>query len=50
MLERLETLVNAQADFAFETTLAARNFAQFITVTIFLRILFAVTTNVEEET
>ncbi|MBN3895565.1 MAG: zeta toxin family protein [Nostoc sp. NOS(2021)] len=30
MLERLETLVNAEADFAFETTLAARNFARFL--------------------
>ncbi len=30
MLERLEILVNSEADFAFETTLAARNFAQFL--------------------
>ncbi|MTJ54667.1 Zeta toxin family protein [Anabaena sp. UHCC 0253] len=30
MLQRLETLVNDKADFAFETTLAARNFARFI--------------------
>ncbi len=30
MLERLETLVNTEADFAFETTLAARNFARFL--------------------
>lgn len=30
MLERLATLVNADADFAFETTLAARNFARFL--------------------
>ncbi|WP_375491820.1 zeta toxin family protein [uncultured Nostoc sp.] len=30
MLERLETLVNAEANFAFETTLAARNFARFL--------------------
>ncbi|WP_225893961.1 zeta toxin family protein [Atlanticothrix silvestris] len=30
MLERLETLVNAEADFAFETTLAARHFARFL--------------------
>ncbi|MBY5285718.1 zeta toxin family protein, partial [Anabaena sp. PCC 7938] len=30
MLARLETLVNAEADFAFETTLAARNFARFL--------------------
>ena len=30
MLERLKTLVNAEADFAFETTLAARNFARFV--------------------
>jgi predicted ABC-type ATPase len=30
MLQRLETLVNAEADFAFETTLAARNFARFL--------------------
>ncbi|WP_242027412.1 hypothetical protein [Sphaerospermopsis sp. FACHB-1094] len=30
MLARLETLVNANTDFAFETTLAARNFARFL--------------------
>ena len=30
MLERLQTLVKAKADFAFETTLAARNFARFL--------------------
>lgn len=30
MLERLETLVNAEADFAFKTTLPARNFARFL--------------------
>ncbi|WP_341738097.1 zeta toxin family protein [Microcoleus sp. CAWBG640] len=30
MLERLSTLVKAEADFAFETTLAARNFARFL--------------------
>lgn len=30
MLERLQTLVKAEADFAFETTLAARNFARFL--------------------
>lgn len=30
MLERLNTLVKEQADFAFETTLAARNFARFL--------------------
>jgi predicted ABC-type ATPase len=30
MLERLETLVNVEVDFAFESTLAARNFAQFL--------------------
>jgi len=30
MLQRLENLVNDKADFAFETTLAARNFARFI--------------------
>ncbi len=30
MLQRLETLVNEKSDFAFETTLAARNFARFI--------------------
>ncbi|MHC5672562.1 zeta toxin family protein [Nostoc sp.] len=30
MLERLETLVNAEADFAFEITLVARNFARFL--------------------
>jgi predicted ABC-type ATPase len=30
MLERLETLVGAGVDFAFETTLAARTFARFI--------------------
>ncbi|MHC5763253.1 zeta toxin family protein [Nostoc sp.] len=30
MLERLETLVNAEADFAFETTLAARNYTRFL--------------------
>ncbi|MFM6010477.1 MAG: zeta toxin family protein [Dolichospermum sp.] len=30
MLQRLENLVNDKSDFAFETTLAARNFARFI--------------------
>lgn len=30
MLERLNTLVKERADFAFETTLAARNFARFL--------------------
>lgn len=30
MLERLRTLSNASADFAFETTLAARSFAPFL--------------------
>ncbi|MBD2565815.1 zeta toxin family protein [Nostoc sp. UIC 10607] len=30
MVERLKTLVNAKIDFAFETTLAARNFARFL--------------------
>jgi len=30
MLQRLENLVKAEADFAFETTLAARNFARFL--------------------
>lgn len=30
MLERLESLKVAQSDFAFETTLAARNFARFL--------------------
>lgn len=30
MLERLQTLANAGADFAFETTLAARTFAPFL--------------------
>lgn len=30
MLERLRTLANADADFAFETTLAARSFAPFL--------------------
>jgi predicted ABC-type ATPase len=30
MLERLKFLVKAEADFAFETTLAARNFARFL--------------------
>ncbi|MHC5932796.1 zeta toxin family protein [Nostoc sp.] len=30
MLERLENLVNAEADFAFETILAARKFARFL--------------------
>lgn len=30
MIERLKTLVNAKTDFAFETTLAARNFARFL--------------------
>lgn len=30
MLERLEYLKNTQTDFAFETTLAARSFAQFL--------------------
>lgn len=30
MLERLNTLVEAQADFAFETTLATRSFARFL--------------------
>ncbi|VXD24268.1 conserved hypothetical protein [Planktothrix serta PCC 8927] len=30
MLERLETLVNAEADFAFETTLATRSYARFL--------------------
>jgi predicted ABC-type ATPase len=30
MLQRLETLVNAEAEFAFETTLAARNYARFL--------------------
>lgn len=30
MLERLQTLANAGADFAFETTLAARTFAHFL--------------------
>ncbi len=30
MLDRLDTLVKERADFAFETTLAARNFARFL--------------------
>lgn len=30
MLERLETLSKSVGDFAFETTLAARNFANFL--------------------
>ncbi|MEA5498868.1 zeta toxin family protein [Limnoraphis robusta Tam1] len=30
MLERLETLVNAEIDFAFETTLATRSFVRFL--------------------
>ncbi len=30
MLERLNTLVKERTDFAFETTLAARNFARFL--------------------
>jgi predicted ABC-type ATPase len=30
MLERLETLSNSRSNFAFETTLAARNFASFL--------------------
>ncbi|MBW4444689.1 MAG: AAA family ATPase [Plectolyngbya sp. WJT66-NPBG17] len=30
MLERLRTLANSEADFAFETTLAARTFAPFL--------------------
>mgnify|MGYP002777045608 CR=1 FL=1 len=30
MLQRLESLFNTKADFAFETTLAARNFARFL--------------------
>ena len=30
MLERLETLVNAEVDFAFETTLATRSFVRFL--------------------
>ncbi|ACB54621.1 unknown (plasmid) [Crocosphaera subtropica ATCC 51142] len=30
MLDRLDTLVQERADFAFETTLAARNFARFL--------------------
>jgi predicted ABC-type ATPase len=30
MLERLDTLVQEKADFAFETTLAARSFAHFL--------------------
>jgi predicted ABC-type ATPase len=30
MLERLESLKDTRADFAFETTLAARNFARFL--------------------
>ena len=30
MLERLKTLAQQKADFAFETTLAARSFAQFL--------------------
>jgi predicted ABC-type ATPase len=30
MLERLETLVKAKVNFAFETTLSARNFASFL--------------------
>jgi predicted ABC-type ATPase len=30
MLQRLDNLVNEKADFAFETTLSARNFARFI--------------------
>ncbi len=30
MLERLETLLNARTDFAFESTLAGRNYAKFL--------------------
>ncbi len=30
MLDRLDSLVQERADFAFETTLAARNFARFL--------------------
>ncbi|MCF2148090.1 hypothetical protein IQ276_016990 [Desmonostoc muscorum LEGE 12446] len=30
MLEKLKNLVNSEADFAFETTLAARNFARLL--------------------
>jgi predicted ABC-type ATPase len=30
MLERLQTLADSKADFAFETTLAARHFARFL--------------------